>query len=326
MADELYVKVGSTIEPVALEADTAPEFVERIEGVEAAVPALDKTLRAFIAQEVAKCLKLSGGSMTGTIRADGVAVSGKDEYSSVEFWGGDPEHEGATLKLFAPNNSGEMWLTARDEQGNANYLILEPDGKATVSGSRIVTSTGETMDGKLTFKIEQAVTKGDDTSILRVIGATSYANGGNLVLYGKGHNNKGAVELQARDGSNTGVFRVLANGSATLASKPVIALTASWADGAGNWYRKYSDGWIEQGGRYSSLVARGQSTITLHTAFTSSNYTVSLTGTNCLGSHHLYDTNSLGVVSQTSTSMTIEQYNNDTDSYWGTAIWYACGY
>ena len=83
-------------------------------------------------------------------------------------------------------------------------------------GNDILTSAGGSLSGKLTFSVEQAVAKNNDASILRIIGATSYANGGNLVLYGKDHNNKGAAELQARDGSKTGVFRVFANGTASL--------------------------------------------------------------------------------------------------------------
>lgn len=85
-----------------------------------------------------------------------------------------------------------------------------------------------------------------------------------------------------------------------------------------NWYRKYSDGWIEQGGRITSFV--GGNTVTLHTAFSNTNYTV--IGI-CNNSRH-----KVSVQSRTNTAVTINvgihqvSYDNETTEL----EWYACGY
>lgn len=85
-----------------------------------------------------------------------------------------------------------------------------------------------------------------------------------------------------------------------------------------NWYRKYSDGWIEQGGRITSFV--GGNAVTLHTAFSNTNYTV--IGI-CNNSRH-----KVSVQSRTNTAVTINvgingvSYNNETTEL----EWYACGY
>jgi hypothetical protein len=42
-----------------------------------------------------------------------------------------------------------------------------------------------------------------------------------------------------------------------------------------NWYRKWSDGWIEQGGLFPYGSGTGQKIVTLNTPFTQRNYTPS---------------------------------------------------
>lgn len=54
-----------------------------------------------------------------------------------------------------------------------------------------------------------------------------------------------------------------------LESRRYVKETGKSSDGMG-WYRKWSDGFIEQGGRITSVTT----TISLHTAFTNTNYTI----------------------------------------------------
>lgn len=55
-----------------------------------------------------------------------------------------------------------------------------------------------------------------------------------------------------------------------LESRRYVKEAGKSSDGLG-WYRKWSDGFIEQGGRITSVTT----TISLHTAFTNTNYTIS---------------------------------------------------
>ena len=111
-------------------------------------------------------------------------------------------------------------------------------------------------------------------------------------------------------------------GKLTWAEKPVITLVDSWKDGE-NWYRKYSDGWIEQGG-YSSTWKW----LTLNIPFSNINYTV--IATLSLGQT---DTSPAGGFTQVG-------QKNTTSFFFRTAVggsqglqlfsdpahWYACGY
>ena len=97
-----------------------------------------------------------------------------------------------------------------------------------------------------------------------------------------------------------------------------IFVTESWTDGNGEWYRKYSDGWIEQGG---FLNDNGQGTITthsLHCAFSNNKYTliISKRDTRYGNNGQSWE----GVNSTTNTSFEYEL------NYTTLAYWYACGY
>ena len=62
------------------------------------------------------------------------------------------------------------------------------------------------------------------------------------------------------------------DGKPSIPSNPNSFIVASWRSGA-NWYRKYSDGFIEQGGAQTVTGAHGEYTMNLNIAFTSTNYT-----------------------------------------------------
>lgn len=106
-------------------------------------------------------------------------------------------------------------------------------------------------------------------------------------------------------------------------------ITETWAQGS-SWYRKYSDGWIEQGGTtaYSGLDAQN---ITLPKAFSSKNYIVNVNAISEL----------LMVPAAAAVVGTVEGLSGAVDPYrsttWFTVcrykvgepinhMWYACGY
>lgn len=62
------------------------------------------------------------------------------------------------------------------------------------------------------------------------------------------------------------------DGSLNIDDKKMVYVCETWRDGY-NWYRKYSDGWIEQGGFVESKYSV-EALITLNTPLTDKNYTV----------------------------------------------------
>lgn len=102
-------------------------------------------------------------------------------------------------------------------------------------------------------------------------------------------------------------------------AKPILNakayITETWSNGT-SWYRKYSDGWIEQGGEFAK-PRDTNGTTTFPVAFTNTNYTIST-------SQYARREGDIPVCdfTQKFTTMIAHNYNSWGCS-WG---WFACGY
>lgn len=108
-----------------------------------------------------------------------------------------------------------------------------------------------------------------------------------------------------------------------LSDKPKAYVTETWRSGA-QWYRRWSDGWLEQGGNLKLEVWTGGSdtnrTFSLPTAFSNATYTTIVTGEGG------YGWAALKVVSHTTSSITVTgtgASKNDMVSY---VHFYCSGY
>lgn len=105
-------------------------------------------------------------------------------------------------------------------------------------------------------------------------------------------------------------------GSANLTICHVVVQT--YVNGT-NWYRIWSDGWIEQGGRVS-ISQDTQTTVTLLKTFSNTNYTVLISA--CRSG-----TQTGGDGNFTVEYVSASQFKwSNGDDFGGTGIWYACGY
>ena len=116
----------------------------------------------------------------------------------------------------------------------------------------------------------------------------------------------------------------LATGLATLEANTNahIRVVETWSSGT-SWYRKWSDGWIEQGGEVSSRTTNTSYTETLNTSFTSTNYTLVLL---TKGISTWFDSN--GTIYTAKTTTTFSWMTNTLAGATGVTgmSWYACGY
>lgn len=180
--------------------------------------------------------------------------------------------------------------------------------------SKFLQLSGGTVTGALAInQADGHIYKKDASGRMMLRGGTSTAtDGASIYLTGKDYSS-GASTFQVRchDGTNDKSFIAKPDGTLTWGGKPVVVVT-SWQSGV-NWYRKYSDGWIEQGGKAS--MPSTEYTVTFHTAFTNTNYTI-------LGSS-AGNTNVLNVeFKNKSTSSVVLDYSGTNT---GNFYWYACG-
>lgn len=114
------------------------------------------------------------------------------------------------------------------------------------------------------------------THVRSVNGNVAGADGNVLVdvgaktVEGKAPDSNGNVALGLHAVATSGNYNDLQN-RPTIPAAADAYLTEMWG-GTPGWYRKYSDGWVEQGGSFKEFS--GSATVSLHTAFSTTNYTV----------------------------------------------------
>lgn len=99
---------------------------------------------------------------------------------------------------------------------------------------------------------------------------TGLSVSGRVITYTKGNGSTGTITTQdTAGGYHAGNATSIGGASAT---NPAVVV-ASYKSGT-SWYRKYSDGWIEQGGRLVRSGSGSDITVTFATAFSDTNYTL----------------------------------------------------
>lgn len=108
-----------------------------------------------------------------------------------------------------------------------------------------------------------------------------------------------------------------------LSDRPKAYITQTWRSGA-QWYRRWSDGRLEQGGRLKLEVWTGGNdptrTFSLPTAFSNATYTTVVTGEGG------YGWATLKVVSQTTSSVTVTGTGASTNDCISYVHFYCSGY
>ena len=225
----------------------------------------------------------------------------------------------------------EKLLTEVDERIEAN------------SGGDFLPLSGGTMTGNLkssskSWSIQKTTTDGN----LTLRGGTSIDNGAILVLGGKDDSTYlGQFFIRATNASANSSLVGYPDGKLTWGGKHIVRtvngstadasgnvtislptpkayVTETWSSGK-NWYRKYSDGWIEQGGSISFSNDSHANSVTFPVAFSNTNYTLTFgiistsTGGLTFGM--------AGVKSITATGYVLW-----ANAAYITKTWYACGY
>ena len=326
-------------------------LTERVDGVAGDVQSLETTLRTLIAEEVAKYLPLAGGTMGGGILFDPAEQSGINVIRSashatgyLQFCGGMAYASGASLALYGlehSTNPGAFLLNAHGD-GVRSLLVGRPNGQFTWAGQNIArTVNGSSADtngdvrvwaeSNTDVNLNNITTdgtyyvSGDNINIpsgsngyLEVY-ATSSGSAVRQVFYriGTVNSNEHNVYTRARNASGTWGSWIK-----ILTSKDTTGyITTQWNSGA-SWYRKWSNGWIEQGGLFTHTGT--WATVSLNTSFTATNYTI-VTGS----IQYSDDGNGYAVIRASNKTKTSFQCADkwDLGQYKkGKMYWYACGY
>lgn len=231
------------------------------------------------------------------------------------------ENDGAGPKFRADKVPVDGALSATSENPVQNKVINSAlDGKLSLSG-------GIMTDGITFNKTTGFIGKVDKNGYLALSGGNEISTGGagSAILWLCGGdasspiNSPGVFSLEASKGtygqSGFSSFELKGkpDGTLTWGMHNVISVVAE-SYGANSWYRKYSDGWIEQGGEsyFPKNVATLETTFPI--AFTSAGFTITL----CSNSSP-----AVWLSARYSTSFSVARSEGLAD---GPGVWwYACG-
>ena len=271
-------------------------------------------------------LPLSGGVMTGNITLSKTSTKmwnfSTDKYKGFEIAvGGQHESTGASLNLYhkdSPTSPGCFFLYAAD---GTNKSILWASASGTLTWNGIEVATRDIP----TYVAAETLTAPAVTGKLCVVKASKDNAPNNGIVLSTYTNASWWGQLFIGDNSTQGIyFRGMSDGVVGNWYRLVdenrckAFVTATYVSGT-TGYRKYSDGYIEQWGRVTSLA--GTITITLPISFATTNYNVNICYLNCSeGSNMPY--NRFSANNLTTTSF---QFVNSTSTKFN-RMWYACGY
>ena len=147
--------------------------------------------------------------------------------------------------------------------GTADSMYLKFNGQHVITASNPYT---------ITHKNTVLAKRDVDTSYLELVGGTSNDSGAILILDGKSSTNAGQFRLQTGDGTTNKTLIGKPDGTLYWDENLVVCVSSWFSDDGTEWYRKYSDDWIEQGGLYSKTGT--SCTITFPIRFRDTNYTL----------------------------------------------------
>lgn len=99
-------------------------------------------------------------------------------------------------------------------------------------------------------------------------------------------------------------------------------ITESVVNSDGSWYRKWSDGWLEQGGFCNATIIGGEITVNLLKPMKNTNYTVLKSFNTTLSSGHGSSFASVYLQAYAKTTTAFKTYDGNTTL---NTAWYACG-
>ena len=297
-----------------------------------------------IIQQINSKLPLSGGTMTGVITRSGyLARSGNESNILAMISGTDVKH-GAGLWLAGNSYSGSVPAGAfRLQCYNPTTQVYTSltgtnTGSLTWNGGEVITSKGGEgtgtlyTKGNIPYELRHTTASNGDTTretatyqMLCVgLDKNGKRGGGVEIAYGTGGTR--TINFTMRNRADSGWVSAglveNADGSSqfNVNGQRTVTITTYYRSGA-SWYRKYSDGFIEQGGNFTNS-ARG-TTITFPLAFTSTNYQALA----CINhaDNGWTATTTACVRARTTSNMVVQIYYNSSNTA-GLNSWYACGY
>lgn len=215
---------GSPTQYGHLKSHDEPDAALTAAGGHALSPAGGESLRTLITEEVAKCLKTSGGVMTGTINLSG---NGIDNISHLELTGSG---NGGYIDFHYDGSSQDY--TTRIIEDAVGHLSIDAQQGVHLNNNSVLTSAGGILNGMVQQSIGDVMAATTDDRWTSIKGGINHESGGSIILYGADHAGQGSVVLGARSRAGGSALSFFADGHADINGN--LILTSAGGSMAGN--------------------------------------------------------------------------------------------
>lgn len=280
-----------------------------------------------IIQQINSKLPLSGGTMTGIITRSGYLARSGNESNILAMISGTDVTHGAGIWL-----AGNSYTTGSVPAGAFRLQCYNPTtqvytsltgtntGSLTWNGGEVITSKGGTMTGNLVFNgvANTGLRCANNSSRLSMVSSNIF-DSACIHLWGSTNtgNYPGCVEIIPRIESQYTVWRFTPDGKFQKGTNTIHYITTTYSSGT-TWYRVYSDGWKEMGGKCTPNNYDGM-TVTLPKAFSNTSYEVLASSCDTVNKR---SAQAWAKTASTIGVRTIAGTGQSQTPMW----WYACGY
>ena len=312
----LTAATGHAFSPAGA-ASMKTELEEQIEEVETGassqLSSLDSSLRALIAQEAAKCLKLTGGTMTGMITVSGINEFIKRDVNNgrLVFLGGPDWPRCASLELWGGDAGGQTRINAQDGTNGASF-VLYPTGAAQISGRDVITSAGGTLTGSLL--VPNILSSANDG--FGLYGGNAWRTGGYIELGGPNHTHPNHIQIV---GGSRQVLEDLGEGW-KIEGSDILRNYSMWHSGDNGYFLMTNSILLQWG--FSSFNGRDHVRQNLHFPYSHRFYNIQITGYRRSFDNPWHPA-SFGITGMETSYFTVQQQYGD--EYWDNYMWMTVG-
>jgi hypothetical protein len=226
------------------------------------------------------------------------------------LWGADFGGIGESLPAGLPNIEGDFYTHTQSAERATTYTT----GAFEFTGLNLgAGGTGSNQSGQTFFDASRSnsVYGNSDTVQPRAMAITWC-----IQVY-----NTASVLSTQESAQLTSQMQTKAQKDLVNVDNNIDFVVDSWDDGAGNWYRKYRSGWIEQGGKLGQPSSNGWSTVTFLIEMQNTHYfpLKMYTSNSSAGTTE----RALGVCNLTKTSMDIYLISTSPKTFWQVNGFYA---
>ena len=235
------------------------------------------------------------------------------------LWGADSSTIGQSLAAGLPKIEGEYIHSSAYKLSSITGAFSREDYASNLSGD----SSGGSTDNKIIFDASKSndIYGNSDTvqpPAIRVSWCIQVFNAATTLS--EQESAQFASEMQTKMQTDLGnASKASLSAIDTVMPDSVDYIIEHWEDGAGNWYKKFRSGWVEQGGVTPSIESNATLTVTLYIEMRDVEFSTIVTNGAGASVNDNWDYGAIGGYAKSTTTILVDRARGAGKAYWRVA-------